>query len=257
MLLRNLGCRVDLAGSGHEALDAFRQTSYDLIFMDCQMPGMDGCEATRAIRKMEQADGTGPIPIVALTANALLGDREACLAVGMNDHLSKPFTKERLHAVVEQWLTHRGSQTGSASDQPLFPPFPDSASAGPTAPTPGIVDRGTWKIFEELDEPGQPDSLSHFMEIFLRDTTRKMSDLRVAVSTEDVATVAKIAHSLKSVSAVLGAMRLAALYKDMEANGLSSNLEPVQALLIQVEDEFQAVCDIFRNELTKRGVDTR
>lgn len=249
LLLRNLGCRVDLAGNGHEAVEAVLQTPYDLIFMDCQMPGMDGYTATSAIRKMEREQHTPRIPIVALTAHALHGDRERCLAAGMDDYLTKPFTRERLHAVVETWLSGRRGVAAAPSDQSTPPPAEPRPDRG------GFVDRGAWSMFTDLDELGQPDSLSHFMEIFLRDTIRKMDDLRQAVSSGDATTVSKIAHSLKSVSAVLGAMRLSGFYRDLEAYGASASIRPMQALLPEIEDEFTAVCSVFREELTRRGGD--
>jgi CheY-like chemotaxis protein len=98
-LLEKVGHRVDVAANGHETLSALALASYDLVLMDCQMPEMDGFEATRAIREAERATGTH-IPIVALTANALEGDRERCLAVGMDDYLAKPITPRALTAAL-------------------------------------------------------------------------------------------------------------------------------------------------------------
>jgi CheY-like chemotaxis protein len=103
-MLELLGCRVDLAETGRQAVDAASKQSYDLIFMDCQMPELDGFAATAAIRRHEASVGTGHhIPIIALTANAMEGDRGKCLAAGMNDYLSKPFSQESLHAAIRQW----------------------------------------------------------------------------------------------------------------------------------------------------------
>ena len=100
-ILENLGMAVDVAANGHEAVAAFQQLPYDLVLMDCQMPGMDGYEATRAIRRCERDART---PILALTANALAGDRESCLAAGMDDYVSKPVTPERLRASIARWV---------------------------------------------------------------------------------------------------------------------------------------------------------
>ena len=100
-MLRMLGCRVQVATTGVEAVDLARRNDYDLIFMDCQMPVMDGYEATRRIRQLP--DGAGNVNIVAMTANALSGDRKACFAVGMNDFLSKPITKDMLRDMLEKW----------------------------------------------------------------------------------------------------------------------------------------------------------
>ncbi len=102
--LRRLGYEVDLAGNGVEALEISARQRYDLIFMDCQMPEMDGFEATRALRKREQEMPLPRTPIVALTANALEGDREQCIAAGMDDYLTKPFKREQLEAILDRWL---------------------------------------------------------------------------------------------------------------------------------------------------------
>ena len=104
-MLRNLGCELDLAVNGHEALDALTRDHYDVILMDCQMPEMDGFQATIEIRRREQSSGLGKrIPIIALTANALAGDEERCLQVGMDDYLSKPFKSKQLRQLLEKWL---------------------------------------------------------------------------------------------------------------------------------------------------------
>ena len=117
-MLESLGCQVDVAGNGREAVTAIPRTAYDLIFMDCQMPEMDGFEATRMIREREKA-GSGKvnreneksvhIPIIALTADALGGVREQCLAAGMDDYLFKPFTKDQLRALLKGWLPKKDS----------------------------------------------------------------------------------------------------------------------------------------------------
>ena len=102
LLLSRLGCRVDIVGNGREAVEAMRLISYDLIFMDCQMPEMDGFAATRMIRDEEK--GSIRTPIIALTANVLNGERELCIAAGMNDYLSKPVRRDDLAAKLQQWL---------------------------------------------------------------------------------------------------------------------------------------------------------
>ena len=100
MRLTRLGCVVDVANDGLEATQAASNTAYDLILMDCQMPVMDGFQATRAIRKQ----GGRPVPIVALTANAMEGERERCLSAGMDDYLAKPVRPDDLVAKLQQWL---------------------------------------------------------------------------------------------------------------------------------------------------------
>ena len=105
-MLSKIGCVVDVATDGQEAVQAARTTTYDVIFMDCQMPTMDGFAATRAIRELEEEMG-GRVPIVALTANAMKGDREKCLAAGMDDYLSKPVKRSDLEKMVQRWVRTR------------------------------------------------------------------------------------------------------------------------------------------------------
>src|SRR5271165_776277 len=99
-MIQKLGYRVDLVSNGREAIEALSRLTYSLIFMDCQMPEMDGFEACREIRKQWPESR---IPIVAITANAMKGDRERCLAAGMDDYVSKPFKQEDLRLVIERW----------------------------------------------------------------------------------------------------------------------------------------------------------
>ena len=111
VMLETLGCSVTVAQNGREAVDQAQATPYDLILMDCQMPELDGFEATRLIREWEQSNSRSSIPIVALTAHATPGDREQCLAAGMNEYISKPFSMDDLRAVLTFWLQPAPTQS--------------------------------------------------------------------------------------------------------------------------------------------------
>ena len=104
-LLARLGVQVEIVQDGCEALGARTRGTWDIVFMDCQMPGLDGFEATRSWRRAEGASGARRVPIIALTANALAGDRELCLEAGMDDYLAKPIRLESLLAMFQKWLT--------------------------------------------------------------------------------------------------------------------------------------------------------
>jgi two-component system, sensor histidine kinase and response regulator len=103
-MLEKLGCRIDVAGDGAEAVEMWRHFAYDAIFMDCQMPELDGLEAARLIRREELRLGRDRAPIIAMTANAMAQDRSDCLAAGMDDYLSKPVRQEDLQATLDRWL---------------------------------------------------------------------------------------------------------------------------------------------------------
>jgi CheY-like chemotaxis protein len=126
-MLESLGLTVDVAGNGREAATRAAERRYDLILLDCQMPELDGFAATTEIRRLEKATGYR-VPIVALTANALDGDREVCIAAGMDDYLAKPFSREQLTAVLKRWIA--GSGTAPAGSAP------DASRAQPQPPLP-------------------------------------------------------------------------------------------------------------------------
>jgi CheY-like chemotaxis protein len=114
-LIQKIGLTADVVANGYEVLSALQRIQYDVVFMDCQMPEMDGYEATQAIRRMEVETSKPcpwnvPLHIIAMTANAMQGDREKCLAVGMNDYVSKPVRVTELHAALSRWKPHSPSR---------------------------------------------------------------------------------------------------------------------------------------------------
>jgi CheY-like chemotaxis protein len=120
-LLERQGHRIDLAGNGFEALEALRERSYDLVLMDCQMPGMDGFETTRRLRDPASGVHDPAIPVIALTANAMQGDRERCIDAGMNDYLAKPISPNALANVLEQWLSVKADAEDTPSARNTVP----------------------------------------------------------------------------------------------------------------------------------------
>lgn len=251
-MLRNIGCRVDLVGNGREALDAVARIPYDLIFMDCHMPEMDGYSATAGIRHMEEKRGVKQhIPIVALTANALQGDREKCMAAQMDDYLSKPFTQRQILAILERWLPgqqrsevvvgaddlHKASRKPEKEEAPAAKMIEPERSEQPEC----LIDPKALDNIRVLQMDGEPDMLTQIIGLYMKDTPRQLKGLSEAIAENDSASIINVAHTLKSSSANMGAMRLSSLFKELEMGGRADSLENATALLDQVTDEYQQV----------------
>ena len=232
-VLRKLGCQVDLAMNGVEAIARWEANRYDLIFMDCQMPRMDGYEATGAIRQQESSSDKQRVPIIALTANALSGDREKCLAAGMDDYISKPFGQTRMALILEQWLPsqlHLSAQqpreTGVAETTPL-----DIAEDE-------ILDRAALNNIRSLQAEGAEDILTRIIDLFLNEAPGQLEQLQKALHKRDATAVRSAAHSLKSSSANLGATVLSSLLKELEEKGRKNSLMGTRELFSRIETEF-------------------
>lgn len=238
--LESLGYHVDVAINGQEAIEATARTAYDLVLMDCQMPELDGLAAAAAIRRREVAQGARRLAIVALTAHALKGNRDQCLAAGMDGVLTKPFTTDQLRATLERWCG------GGARDQAVPPVRPSSSQGGAAD-----VDRKAWDMIRAMQRPGQPDVLTRILSAYLRNVPDIMARLRAAVNSGDHALLLSSAHQLKSASRTLGARVLGDLCQRLEQCG--KNEQPPGVELIEhVERECSAVCNEFRKELAQR-----
>jgi CheY-like chemotaxis protein/HPt (histidine-containing phosphotransfer) domain-containing protein len=199
--------------------------------MDCQMPEMDGFEATAQIRRREQVQHSPRrIPIVAFTAGVVAGDRENCLAAGMDDYLSKPFTQEQLERALLAWLPAAKSAQLAAEK---------AAGTRPDAMRAGAVDAS---VLEGLRKLGGGDQLvEKLIGIYLGDAPGRLNAIRVAANNGDGAGVARAAHALKSASSNVGALGLAALCRRLEAAGREGTLAEDAALVGEVEAEYSAV----------------
>jgi CheY-like chemotaxis protein len=176
-LLEKLGLPADVVGNGAEAVEAFSFRSYSAVLMDCQMPEMDGFEATAAIRLQNQQDGMRT-PIIAVTAHAMKGDRERCLAAGMDDYITKPIRPEILKKVLDQWLAQTPAPSASAPALPLPKPSFNLQAA-----------------LERVE--GDRDLLNEMATLFLAEYPRFVQQLHQAIAENDPATVSYAAHTLK------------------------------------------------------------
>jgi TMAO reductase system sensor TorS len=204
-MLEAVDLEVVVAADGREALDAFAQGGFDLVLMDCQMPEMDGFAATRAIRGAEPPGGTR-LPIVALTANAMEGDRERCLACGMDDYLSKPFKPQQLYAVLAQWLP-----AGEARPKPPEPALsPIGQAAAKTLEINAIA---------QIRAAGGTDAdrlLEKVLRLYCDSVPQMLKSMQEAAGKGDCVALQRAAHALKSSSHNVGAVRFASLCRDLE-----------------------------------------
>jgi two-component system sensor histidine kinase/response regulator len=242
--LQKLGYAADAVANGLEVLDALKQIPYALILMDCQMPEMDGYEATRQIRQLEYrgslaADRKVPLQIVAMTANALRGDREKCLESGMDDYISKPVVLAELEAALNRALAR------------VFPETPSPAEPAPPASTADVLDAAVLAGLRELREPGQPDPLAEVADLFLQDSPPRLAKIKQHYEEKDATLLERVAHSLKGSAGNLGARRLAGFCADIEKLAKTGNLDSAAKLVEQLGAEYQRVQAALEVEKTK------
>ena len=276
-MLEGLGCLATLSGNGEEALAELARGSFDLVLMDCQMPGMDGYQATRQIRADEAREaslgGREPtrLPIIALTAHAMMGNRDACLKAGMDDYLTKPFTQAGLRLLLSRWLPEyaslrdrtAGPPGGTLCEAAAWPPggaFREAA-AGPGAerrpapaaaqqPAPQVIDEGVLDGIRVLQRVGRPNLLDKMILHFCGDSSQVLKKLRAGVQAGDVEEIRAAAHSFKSSSAYLGALHLAELCKQIEAAALEEGPGAAAEIMVRIEAEYAAASHALSGKLS-------
>ncbi|MEM7042556.1 MAG: response regulator, partial [Pseudomonadota bacterium] len=238
--LSQLGCETDLVEDGAAAIRAFEHGGHDLILMDCQMPHVDGFQATRAIRDLERRNGDPDhIPIVALTANAMEGDRDRCLAAGMNDYLTKPFMQADLIAVLLRWLPD--GKSPSADERAVAESTPTPAEASVDADTSGVIDPAALDRIREMAGSKGDGLLTKVIGRYLEKTPELMADLTAAAQRSDYDQVRQIAHSLKSSSANLGAVSLSEQCKEVETACRAGEVDQVDATVEKIVADYEQV----------------
>lgn len=214
-MLERLGYDVEVASDGRQALEAVCGNRYAAILMDCQMPVMDGYEASREIRRREQEgerfNESGHLPIIALTAGALATDREKALAAGMDDYIPKPVKPDELQEALERWLPDEGG-----------PP----------------LDPATLENLRELAGEEDPDLVSELVEMYLEDAPRRIEEIRRALHAGDAHALAQAAHTLKGSSGNMGATRVQELAAGLQEAGDSGDLSGAEEKLASLERAF-------------------
>jgi PAS domain S-box-containing protein len=245
MMLRSLGCDVDIAADGRQAIQRIDEFSYDIVFMDCEMPEMDGFEATAAIRR--RSDSKSQLPIIAVTAQAMQGDKERCLLAGMNDYISKPVKQEDFVAALKEWLlkkngheTGRGEKTqneNTASADASHSLSSRSASSSVNASS--VLSSEVVASLRALAEATEPTLFNQMFASFLSDSSERIDILRSAASATDAERLQKTAHAMKGASANVGATHMAEIARQLEVLGRTSSLTGADALIDAMESEFE------------------
>ena len=237
-MLELIGCKVEVAGDGLQAVNKVRQRpDYSLVLMDVQMPELDGYAATRCIRELEQSEGRLPLPIIAMTANAMEGDREKCWVAGMDDYLAKPFSMEQLTGMVRKHLPAAALPVGTAT------PMAESVAAAED------FDRGALARIRALERPGSPPLLQRVVALFEADADSILEELHRNITEGNAEGVRLAAHRFKSGSANLGALRLARLARELESLGKEGELQGAAPLLGEMEIELARVQSILMEEI--------
>ncbi len=224
-MLRKRGHQVDVVDNGRDAVAAVAKNQYDIVLMDIQMPELDGMEATAEIRKTAKGKH---LPIVALTAHALTGDREKYLSAGMNGYLSKPFKPHELFAAAEGWPASTGESVAirEPETQAEVPPAADLE-----------------RLRRELTEAGAADALGAILDTFLTDAPKRMETLITAVKAGDAVAISKAAHAFKSASATIGAAGLAKMLADIEHRGKAKDVDGLGAIVEAAKKEADRVLE--------------
>lgn len=232
-MLQELGLHVELAEDGAQALAMIAQRRYALALMDCQMPVLDGFEATRQLRALEQASGGPRLPVIALTANALAGDRELCLAAGMDDYLRKPLTMAQLDTVLARWLPQH-------TPVDHFPPALDSPSASLISHDQAavILDESQLAQIRALGREGLPNPLTRMIQLYLENAPYQIEALRTAIAAADALEIRAKAHALKSASTTLGAAIFSSKCHKLETMGRENRLEDAITAFADLELAF-------------------
>ncbi|MDB6031178.1 MAG: Hpt sensor hybrid histidine kinase, partial [Verrucomicrobiales bacterium] len=264
-LLQQMGYKADIAGNGQEALKALEKKPYDVILMDVQMPIMDGLEATRRIRARQHEVSPHPhfgkpIMIVAMTANAMAGDREKCVTAGMNDYVPKPVRPEALQAALQGFAsqlaapqasrpvplsTAEGSKSTPSSAAPLY--LATSVSRGstpqPAKASPPPVSAQAPVDIERLNEfsGGMADNFNELVNLYLSQTTEQLEHMRAALKGGDYVRLSRVAHSCAGASATCGMVVIVPILKELEHVAGAGDLAASVPLIEQAGIEFTRI----------------
>jgi signal transduction histidine kinase/DNA-binding response OmpR family regulator/HPt (histidine-containing phosphotransfer) domain-containing protein len=228
-MLESLGCVAHAAENGWLALEAINNDAYDAVLMDCQMPVMDGLTATAELRRREQNAGGARLPIIALTANAMEGDRERCLAAGMDDFLSKPFSQQQLAVLLKRWLALHVLPESEKREGSRLP----------------LIDPGVLRNIAALARPALLDSM---IELYLQHSPPLITAIELAAARGEVEALQVALHTFKSSTANLGGLRLATLMKECEGLAREGGIAKAAPAVQRIRREYQDFCSALMQE---------
>ncbi len=239
-LLTLIGVSFETAENGKEGVDKASTGEFDAVLMDCQMPIMDGYSATRGIRKLQVDGSLGKLAIIAMTANAMVGDREKCLSCGMDDYMSKPLNRSMIEQMLRKWLPPGAMSKASSVPVPApstAPPRPVQPIAPTTRSEGSAIDLNVVRDLMDL----MGSDFRDLVQVYLEDTPKNLTALERAAKTNDIDALVAPAHSMKSTSANLGALLLADMAKRIEQGARSGDIGEPLLLVAQLQNEFQRV----------------
>jgi two-component system, sensor histidine kinase and response regulator len=238
-ILQSMGCTVETATNGLQAIDRYATGHFDLIFMDCQMPEMDGYDATAEIRRIE-ARSHRRTPVVALTGNVIEGARERCLAAGMDDYLAKPFTLDQMKAMLTTW--HNASSPAPKRGLALLPVSPPPAE---------LFDLGVLDSLRRMQKDGRADVVQQVIHLFFKAASDLLTDLQEGVANNDAARLHNASHALKSASANVGAVTLSSHCGDLEAMARSGAVAGADVIVREIIEDYRAAEVVLSARLPK------
>lgn len=242
--MEKLGHQADVAENGAEALDMLALQRYDAIFMDCQMPILDGYEATRRIRAGRVPNLDPAVPIIALTAYATESVRQKCFAAGMDDFVAKPIRLEDLQAALERRRVATPEASVLTSDSAT--PFDQHAI---------ILDRAQFDHLCELQDDDDPEFIKDLIDLFLAETPRRISEMRAARAGKDLRMLAQVAHTVRGAAANFGARSFQTLCHQVEAHARAGKLAEVDVILSGLEKELSRLAEVLEKQKQRVAVE--
>jgi len=246
-MIQMLGHDVNIASNGSEAVDLFLKNNYDLIFMDCQMPVLDGYDATTKIRKIEDENNLNRIPIVALTAGFNNQDREKCITVGMDDYLTKPFSVSDIDRAITQHINpdiatpKRNSKASSTSNN-----IHDVRIGSKDIDT--VINTKAVENIQEVERQTGKIILPSIFEGFTSQMDEKLAQIKIQSKEGDSTTIYRIAHAIKSMSANIGAEKIRSISAQIELNGRNANISEISDDLSELDSAYLEFVDQFKSE---------